>query len=82
MTKKIAVVYIIVVSRDLCMMAYYKTECHYIVHCRALIIICKCHLDKLCLIGYHQCILSSCNGAIQLQLIQENRGQRIVKMAE
>lgn len=82
MTKKIAAVYIIAVSQDLCMMAYCRIECRYIVHCRVLIIICKCHLDKLCLIGYHPCILRIENGIIQLQLIHGNLYQLIVKMAE
>lgn len=68
-TKKIAAVYIIVVSRDLCMMAYYKTECRYIVCCRVVTTIYMCLLDKLCLIEYLLCILSSCHGTIQLQLM-------------
>lgn len=69
MTKKIAAVYIIVVSRDLCMMAYCKTECHCIVRYRVLIIICKCHLDKLCLIEYHPCTLRIEHGVIQIIFI-------------
>lgn len=82
MTKKIAAVCIIAVSRDLCMMAYYKIEYRYIVHCRALTTICKCLLDKLCLIGYHQFILSNGYGVTQLRHKQENHGQRIVKTAD
>lgn len=82
MTKKIAAVCIIAVSLDLCMMAYCRIEYRYIVHYRVLIIICKCHLDKLCRIGYRPCTLRIGVGVIHSLLIQENRGQLIVKMVE